>query len=130
MNILLDTHIAIWAITDDPRLSEKARELILDESNNVCLSAISTLEVNSKRNNLEFTTSQFVEACEEAGYFHFPLHSKHFLTENSLKWGGDGDEHKDPYDRLLLAQAKSERMYLMTHDKMIQSFDEKWIIGV
>ena len=134
MNILLDTHIAIWAITDDPRLSEKARELILDESNNVCLSAISTLEVNNKRkskhNNLEFTTSQFIEACEEAGYIHLPLHSKHLLTENNLKWGGDGDEHKDPYDRLLLAQAKSERMYLMTHDKMIQSFDEKWIIGV
>ena len=49
MNILLDTHIAVWAITDDPRLSEKARELILDPDNSIYWSAVSTLEVNNKR---------------------------------------------------------------------------------
>ena len=72
MNILLDTHIAVWAITDDPRLTAKARNLLLDPSNNIFISAVSTLEVNNKRksksNNLEFTTEQFIESCEEAGY--------------------------------------------------------------
>ena len=64
MNILLDTHIALWAITDDPRLSEKARELILDPDNSIYWSAVSTLEVNNKRkskhNNLDFTVCYFL----------------------------------------------------------------------
>ncbi|MBR4473886.1 MAG: type II toxin-antitoxin system VapC family toxin [Oscillospiraceae bacterium] len=134
MNILLDTHIAVWAITDDPRLSEKAREIILDADNNIYVSAVSTLEVNNKRksrnNNLEFTTAEFIESCEAAGYIQLPLHSRHFLAENALKWGGSGEVHKDPYDRLLLAQAKAESFRLITHDRMIPLFDEKCIIPV
>jgi len=134
MNILLDTHIAIWAITDDARLSEKAREYIMDSGNNIYVSAVSTLEVNNKRksksNNLEFTTTEFIESCEEAGYIQLPLQSWHFIAENTLKWGGDGPEHKDPYDRLLLAQAKAENFHLLTHDSMIPLFQEKGIISV
>ena len=134
MNILLDTHIAVWAITDDPRLSNKAREIILDPDNSLYLSAVSTLEVNNKRkskkNNLEFTTDEFIESCEGAGYIQLPLQSKHLSAENTLKWGGEGEEHKDPYDRLLLAQAKAENLRLMTHDKMICLFDEKCILEV
>ena len=134
MNILLDTHIAVWAITDDPRLSNKAREIILDPDNSLYLSAVSTLEVNNKRkskkNNLEFTTDEFIESCEGAGYIQLPLQSKHLKAENTLKWGGEGEEHKDPYDRLLLAQAKAEDLRLMTHDKMICLFDEKCILEV
>jgi len=134
VNILLDTHIAVWAITDDPRLSNKAREIILDPDNSLYLSAVSTLEVNNKRkskkNNLEFTTDEFIESCEGAGYIQLPLQSKHLSAENTLKWGGEGEEHKDPYDRLLLAQAKAENLRLMTHDKMICLFDEKCILEV
>lgn len=134
MNILLDTHIAVWAITDDPRLSKKAREIILDPDNSLYISAVSTLEVNNKRkskkNNLEFTTDEFIESCEGAGYIQLPLQSKHLSAENTLKWGGEGEEHKDPYDRLLLAQAKAENRHLMTHDKMICLFDEKCILDV
>ena len=134
MNILLDTHIAVWAITDDPRLSAKARRLLLDPDNNIYISAVSTLEVNNKRksksNNLEFTTEQFINCCEAAGYIQLPLHSKHFLAENTLLWKVPGEEHKDPYDRLLIAQAKSENFRLMTHDSKIPFFDERCIIPV
>ena len=134
MNILLDTHIAIWAITDDPRLSAKARKILLDPDNNIYISAVSTLEVNNKRksksNNLEFTTEQFIDCCEEAGYIQLPLHSRHFLAENALRWKGPGEEHRDPYDRLLLAQAKAENFRLITHDSKIPLFDEKCIIPV
>ena len=134
MNILLDTHIAVWAMTDDPRLTARAREIILDPDNSVYISAVSTLEVNnrrkSKRNNLEFTTEEFIECCDAAGYVQLPLQSKHLQTENTLKWGGSSEEHKDPYDRLLLAQAKAENLRLMTHDKMICLFEEKCILEV
>lgn len=134
MNILLDTHIAIWAITDDPRLSERAREIILDIGNNIYISAVSTLEVNNKRksrnNNLEFTTEEFIACCEEAGYIQLPLESRHIAAENSLRWANEGAEHKDPYDRILLAQAKTENMHLLTHDQMIPMYDEKCVISV
>ena len=134
MNILLDTHIAVWAIVDDPRLSVKARNLLLDPDNTIYFSSVSTLEVNnktkSKKNNLEFNTQEFVENCVMAGFNELPLLSKHFFGESSLKWGGEGEAHKDPYDRLLLSQAKSENYRFMTHDEMIQHFDEKCIIPV
>ncbi|MBQ3280002.1 MAG: type II toxin-antitoxin system VapC family toxin [Clostridia bacterium] len=134
MNILLDTHIAVWAITDDPRLTGPAREMLLDPDNNIFISAVSTLEINNKRkskkNNLEFTTEDFINCCMEAGYIELPLLSRHLAAENNLRWGGEGEEHKDPYDRLLLAQARIEKMHLMTHDHMISLFDEKCILSV
>ena len=134
MKILLDTHIAVWAIVDDPRLSQNARDLLLDPDNTIYFSAVSTLEVNnktkSKKNNLEFTTREFIENCEMAGFVELPLLSKHFRNESSLKWGGSGEEHKDLYDRLLLSQAKTENIRFMTHDAMIRQFAEKCIIAV
>lgn len=134
MNILLDTHIAVWAITDDPRLSEKARELILDPDNSIYWSAVSTLEVNNKRkskhNNLDFTTADFIDSCIAAGFIELPLRSEHFLAENALSWAGIGEEHKDAFDRLLLAQAKTDHLYLMTHDHMIPLFQEKCVLSV
>ena len=134
MNILLDTHIAVWALVDDPRLSAKARDLLLDPDNTIYFSSVSTLEVNNKtksrKNNLEFSTQEFIENCELAGFIELPFLSKHFLGESALKWGGETEEHKDPYDHLLLSQAKNENFRFMTHDEMILHFDEKCIIAV
>lgn len=134
MNILLDTHIAVWAIVNDPRLTKRARDIILDADNSIYVSAVSVLEVNNKRkskkNNLDFTTEEFIQYCNDAGYIELPLHSKHLAAENTLSWGGEGEAHKDPYDRLLLAQAKTENFRLMTHDAMIPLFDEKCVLPV
>lgn len=85
---------------------------------------------DSRKNDLEFSTQEFVENCELAGFIELPLLSKHFWGESSLKWNGEGEEHKDPYDRLLLSQAKSENFRFMTHNEMIRHFDEKCIIAV
>ncbi len=138
MNILIDTHIAIWAATDDPRLSKKARDLLLDPGNNIYFSSVSAMEVSIKRKSknknkadeLNVTTEEFVNDCIESGYFELPLNSSHIAAEETLIWGGDGDEHRDPFDRLLLAQAKVEKYSLMTHDHMIPMFEEKRIIKV
>lgn len=134
MNILLDTYVAVWAITDDPRLSQKARDLLLDGGNNFYYSAISTMEIALKRksrsNNLDFTTEDFVNFCEKAGYIHLPLQSEHILAEECLRWKGEGPEHQDPFDRFLLAQAKAEKLSFMTHDHEIPLFDVKGIIHI
>ena len=117
-----------------PGFSEKARNLLLDPDNTIYFIAVSVLEVNNKtksrKNDLEFSTQEFVENCELARFIELPLLSKHFLGESSLKWNGEGEEHKDPYDRLLLSQAKSENFRFMRHDEMIRHFDEKCIIAV
>ena len=134
MNILLDTHIAIWAITDDKRLTKKARDLLLDPANNLYYSAASVFEVDmktkSRKNNLEFTTDDFVEMCHEAGYTHSPLKETHLTAANKLIWTGEGEEHLDPFDRILLAQAITENMHFMTSDKKIPKFRQSCVIGV
>ena len=134
MNILMDTHIAVWALTDDKRLKASARELILDPMNNLYYSAASVFEVDiktkSRHNNLTFTTDEFVEMCQRAGYIHLPLKAGHIVKAGSLIWDGNGEEHKEPFDRILLAQAVEENMRFITSDAKIPMFRQKCVISV
>ena len=134
MNILLDTHIVVWAITDDRRLKAKARDLLLDPANNLYYSALSVLEVDmkskSRHNNLEFTTDDFTKLCREAGYLLSPLTDVHVAGANHLVWAGSGKEHTDPFDRILLAQAIDENMHFMTGDPAIFGFKQSCVILV
>lgn len=134
MNILMDTHIVIWALTNDRRLSGKARDLILDPGNNLYYSAASVFEVDmktkSRHNNLEFTTDDFVEMCHAAGFINAPLEENHITAANHLVWGDSGEEHRDPFDRILLAQAITEGMHFMTADERIVQFKQINVIHV
>ena len=134
MNLLLDTHIAIWALNDDPALSEKARELILDPDNTIYYSTISVWEVLLKHarrpDNIPFDEKDFAEGCKEAGFFSLSLADKHILAVRSLSRPGGSKEHNDPFDRLLLAQAKVENLYFLTHDERIHGYEEKNVIPV
>ncbi len=134
MNILLDTHIAIWAISDDKRLSKIARELLLDPGNNLYYSAVSVLEVDmkskSRSNNLDFSSEDFVNYCHSAGYIHSPLKGEHITAANHLIWNDSSAEHRDPFDRILLAQAITDNMHLMTCDPKIPLFKTNCVISV
>ena len=134
MNILLDTHIAIWAIANHPNLSVKARELISDPDNTIYFSAISVWEVllkhDSPKNNLTLTPEQFAEYCEESGFYQLHLSTKHVLTASSLDISKVDKEHRDPFDRLLLSQAKAENYSFLTHDTRIPLYGEKCTIMV
>ena len=134
MNILLDTHIAIWAINDDKKLSEIARSILLDPDNNLFYSAASVVEVDwkirSKSNNLDFTLAEFIRMCHDSEYFPLPLKEEYIAAANNLIWDGDGFEHKDPFDRMLLAQAMTEGMKFMTHDEKIATFRQDCVILV
>ena len=120
MNVLLDTHIAIWAIANHPSLSQKARELISDPDNTIYYSSVSVWEVllkhDSPKNNLTLTPEQFVEYCEESGFYQLHLSTKHVLAASSLDISKIDKEHRDPFDRLLLSQAKAESSSFLTHD--------------
>lgn len=134
MNLLLDTHIAIWALNDDPSLSEKARKLILDPDNTVYYSTVSVWEVllkHSRRpDNIPFDEKDFSEGCREAGFVPLSLADKHILAVHTLSRSDGTKEHNDPFDRLLLAQAKVENLSFLTHDEFIPGYMEKCIIAV
>ena len=134
MNLLLDTHIAIWALNDDPALSEKARKLILDPDNTIYYSTVSVWEVLLKHNrrpgNIPFDESDFYEGCREAGFVPLSLTDKHVLAVHTLSRSNNIKEHNDPFDRLLLAQAKVENLSFLTHDELIPGYEEKCVIPV
>ena len=135
MNLLLDTHIALWAIGNNPKLPDKAKELILDPDNTIYFSAISTWEVMMKHSvpnsSLSITAPEFISYCEEAGFFPLNLVNKHVVTASHLDTSeADKHGHKDPFDRLLLAQAKAENFSLLTHDSKIDYYNEKCVVKV
>lgn len=134
MNILLDTHIALWAITDHPKLPEKARELITDPDNTIYYSAVSAWEImlkhDSPRNNLNLTAEEFISYCEEAGYVPLNMKPRHIITASHLDTASIDKQHSDPFDRLLLAQAKAENFSFLTHDEKIPLYNEKCVIIV
>jgi len=134
MNLLLDTHIAIWALNDDPALSEKARGLILDPDNAIFYSTVSVWEVLLKHarrpQDIPFDEKDFSEACREAGFMPLNLSDKHILAVSTLSRPETAKEHNDPFDRLLIAQAKVENLSFLTHDALIPGYNEKCVVEV
>lgn len=134
MNLLLDTHIAIWALNDDPQLSPKGRKLLLDPGNTIYYSTVSVWEVLLKHAknpvNLELSASDFSKYCRQAGFYPLSFSDKHILAVETLKRIEHAKEHNDPFDRLLLAQAKLEKLSFVTHDSLIPDYEEKCIIPV
>lgn len=123
MNVLLDTHVALWAITDDPRLSAKAREMILSERATVWISAVSVWEIAIKhglgRGDMPVSGQEALGYFREAGYRFLAIEPEHAAAVESLP-----QHHQDPFDRLLVAQALTEPMHLLTHDAMQARYGE------
>ncbi len=134
MNLLLDTHILIWALNDDHRLPGKARELILDKSNVLYYSTVSVWEIAIKHashpENVEFTGKELSQFCQEAGFLSVEVRDKHVHALETIRRTEGAPPHHDPFDRMLIAQAKAENMSLVTHDSLIPYYSESCIIAV
>lgn len=134
MKILIDTHIAIWAIEDNPKLSQEAREVLLDISNDIFFSAASAWEVTIKHSThpeiFPEDGRSFADGCMDNGYIALPITLEHVYALDTLKRPKDAPRHKDPFDRILLAQAKAENMILLTHDSMMPYYNESFIMSV
>ena len=134
MNLLLDTHIAIWALNDDKALSEKARSLILDPDNVIYYSVVSVWEVMLKHERhpdyIPFDEADFSVGCNEAGFIPLNLSDRHILEVRTLSRPADCKAHNDPFDRLLIAQAKAENLAFLTHDALITDYGEKCVVPV
>lgn len=134
MNILLDSHILIWALTDDPRLPAKARRIILDPENMIWYSAVTVWELTLKHmlypEEITFSGGELIGYCEEAGFSSLDLTSGEVPFLETLRRPETAPKHKDPFDRMLIAQAKAEEMVFLTHDSLLPFYDEPCILGV
>lgn len=121
MNLLLDTQIALWALTDSPRLSERARALILDPDAMVFYSAASVWEIAIKhrlaRGDMPVSGAEADGLFREAGYLELQVTAVHAAATENLP-----DHHADPFDRMLVAQALHEPLRLLTHDRQILAY--------
>lgn len=121
MILLLDTHLLLWAASQPDRLSVVAREKLLDESNALWFSAASLWEVTIKsslgRPDFQVDPHLLRRGLIDNGYTELPITSNHVLTVYHLP-----PIHRDPFDRLLIAQAESEGMLLLTTDKTVASY--------
>lgn len=115
MRLLLDTHIFIWAVTDSPKLSHEARRQIL-AADEVYVSAASIWEIAIKSGlgKIEGDVVQMVSAIEGSGFLELPVTADHAARVADLPL-----HHRDPFDRLLVAQAMTEPLTLLTADNVL-----------
>jgi len=123
VRFLLDTHTFLWWITDDPHLSERARQVISDPENEMFLSAASGWEMAIKTQlgklQLPDRFEQFIaEQLFRNNITSLPVMMSHALHVQSLPL-----HHRDPFDRLLIAQGQLEKMPIITTDSVFADYD-------
>lgn len=123
MNLLLDTHLAFWWQTNDARLSNTVRAYIEGNGDQVFVSDISLWELAIKisTGKLIVNLTQFVSNVVESGFLWLPIKNAHILHLPNLPMFPD---HKDPFDRLLVAQSASEPLVLLTRDSKLGRYGD------
>lgn len=115
MRILFDTHALLWFLDDNPRLSADVRDLLLRQDTQLFFSSVSILEISIKHSlkpEAMPCTAEAVHADALAsGILEIPFVSSHAREVGNLPW-----IHRDPFDRMLLSQARIEGMQLLSHD--------------
>ncbi|MEA3546215.1 MAG: type II toxin-antitoxin system VapC family toxin [Thermodesulfobacteriota bacterium] len=119
MNILLDTHVLIWALENNPTLATSARSSITRARNMVFVSSVSIWEIAIKKNlgKLE-APDNLQEEIKLHRFTPLPINYDHAELAGKLP-----DIHRDPFDRMLIAQAITEKLTLVTRDEWIARYD-------
>lgn len=119
MNLLLDTHAFLWAVDNDPRLSQNARKAIVDGNNVVFVSAATAWEISIKKaiGKLSIPAGDYLEELRLHRFTPLDITTEHALAVANLP-----QHHKDPFDRLLIAQAGVENLTLVSHDPWLKMY--------
>jgi PIN domain nuclease of toxin-antitoxin system len=125
LKLLLDTHALIWWLLGDEALSRRAREAIADEANDVAVSAASAMEVATKFRigklpDAALLAQDFEAIIADQGFIELPISVHHARLAGEMNIA-----HKDPFDRLLIAQALAEDMVLVSNEALFDSFAVK-----
>ncbi|WP_295586861.1 type II toxin-antitoxin system VapC family toxin [uncultured Lamprocystis sp.] len=123
MILLLDTHLLLWAAGQPERLSPTAAALLLDPANALMFSAASMWEITIKnglgRDDFQVDPRRFWRMLLTHDYRELPVRSEHTIAVKDLP-----PLHKDPFDRLLIAQARTEGLTLLTCDALVSCYGE------
>lgn len=118
MKFLLDTHLLLWWLSNSPLLPEPARQLIGDPNNTIFVSAVSLWEIWLKSSIGKLRVpSGFAQKLAAEPFADLPLRARHTPAVAMLEW-----HHRDPFDRMLIAQAISENLVLLTADKALGAY--------
>ncbi|MBA3029579.1 MAG: type II toxin-antitoxin system VapC family toxin [Desulfobacteraceae bacterium] len=127
MKLLLDTHVLLWAAGQAEKLSEQTRDLLKHPENLLFFSAASIWEIIIKlglgREDFKVDPYRLRKMLILHGYSEIPVTAEHALKVDSLPL-----LHKDPFDRILLAQARVEGMVLLTCDKQVSQYQESVLL--
>ena len=118
MSLLLDTHVVLWWLTDNPALPEEVKKQ-LDQQPDVYLSSATVWEVALKQSiGKIIEPPDLPKIIKEAGFQHLPITADHAVVAGRLPL-----IHRDPFDRMLIAQAQCEGLTLTTRDPQIHRYD-------
>ncbi len=121
MRILLDTHLLLWAMAASQKLPRAVKSQLLDPGNEVYYSAASVWEIAIKRGlrraQFRIDIDDLLNALRESGFLELPVDARHAAGVAHLP-----PIHKDPFDRLLVAQSMAEPMTLLTNDKIVAEY--------
>jgi PIN domain nuclease of toxin-antitoxin system len=122
MNLLIDTHAVIWFITEDDQLPINVKELI-EDATNICFVSIASLwEMGIKYSlgklDLKVDLKKIFELIDQSGLTILPITATHILANTALDF-----HHRDPFDRLIIAQAKSEGLKLISKDGEFKGYN-------
>ena len=117
--LLLDTHALIWALSSPRRLPSRVARMVRDPENDVYVSAVATWEIAIKSALGKITTdvARIAQGARDANFEELPVAIAHTARLRTLP-----SHHRDPFDRLLIAQGIEERLTIVTHDPVIRRY--------
>jgi len=126
VKMLLDTHVLLWWLADDARLPQQARRAITSEQDDIGVSVVSLWEIVLKisKGKLRVDPVALLNEVDKNQFYILPVEATHALAYARLP-----SHHHDPFDRMLVAQAMSESMRLLTHDPQMRPYGElvQWV---
>ena len=119
MRLLLDTHVLLWGLSDDRRLNKPSREIIVNPSNEIFISTVSIWEaaIKAALGRIEMEVDDLDAAVADADFQSLPINFQHAATVGRLP-----SVHRDPFDRMLVAQASVEELRIVTHDRVFERY--------
>lgn len=122
MRALVDTHALLWAVTGDRKLSVRAKATLASFNNDIFVSAASAWEIATKYRlgklpDADGLVADFGRVIERLGFYALPITMDHAQRAGSL-----AGEHRDPFDRMLIAQAQSENLPLVSNERIFDTY--------
>jgi PIN domain nuclease of toxin-antitoxin system len=123
MRFLLDTHTLLWSFNGSSSLSPRARRLIEDGSNEILVSAASAWEIATKVRLGKLPTGDVLISDLDAYLARLGCEALPISLDHAVRAGSLPGEHRDPFDRMLIAQAQAENLKLISNDRIFDSYN-------